>query len=303
MASSDLKHIIKAMQHLQLPLVAKKKTPPIPYEIVLHFIDALIDLAADPNNKLTWWLSYEHTVNTKLVVFDNHAGLKSESALKRRFDKIRQPSQINKKSRALVHRLFPRIYMKDVTSLKTNQLAPIQAWVRPKIDSFVPFFGCHHQKPVTAERFFKQAVVLPTPSGFGFLQLIRQIWLPNLSYLSELNRSGLRPFYRLPNLKAVMVDTTDTMARDDVMHPGRLPIDEDVFSCLAHWYSHSAVFNRIWTELNNSGVRLYALVDGAQKNPVAELFPTQDGIRMRFLHPNCTCCNHNGPKYSTIYHD
>ncbi|KAK1963389.1 hypothetical protein LY78DRAFT_716942 [Colletotrichum sublineola] len=308
MASTNPKGLTKARQHLQLLKVAKENPSPLPYEITLHILEALIDMADDPAITLTWWLTYEHTVDTKLIVIDMQpcpsckVPLKS-SPLKDRFAKIRLPSQVNRQSRALVHRRFPRLYMIDDSTSMAKHLSPVLAWVQPQTDCFVPFFGSYQLEFAMAERFYKQAVVLPTPAGFEMLQHVQHLWLPSLDFLSGLNRPGLRALFRMPNLKDVTVDTTDLATKDMVMHPGRLPINEDQFPWLFVWYRHSAVFNRLWAEFNTRNVRLYAVVRGVRKKSVViELFPTEAGIRMRYLHPNCTCCDHKAPKYSTIYH-
>ncbi|KAK2056841.1 hypothetical protein LY76DRAFT_517543 [Colletotrichum caudatum] len=304
MASDNLKGLTKAMQHLQLPRVAKKSLPVIPYEILLHIIKALIDLADNPTVTLTWWLTYERTANTKLVVIDMQPPcLSCKSTLKHRFAKLRLPSQVDRQSRALVHRRFPRLYMIDDKSGTGRRCSPVLAWVQPQTDSFVPFFGSYQLEFAMAEHHYKQAIMLPTPAGFEMLQHIHHLWLPSLDFLSGLNRTGLQALFRMPNLKDITVDTTDRVAKDNVRHPGRLPIDNDMFPWLSVWYRHSASFNRLWDEFNTRDVRLYAVAGGVKKKGVViELFPTDAGIRMRYLHPNCTCCDHNAPEYSTIYH-
>ncbi|KAK1585185.1 uncharacterized protein LY79DRAFT_519324 [Colletotrichum navitas] len=304
MASNNLKGLTKAMKDLQLPKVAKKSLPAIPYEITLHILEALINLADDPAVTLTWWLTYERTADTKLVVIDMQPCPNCKTPpVKNRFAKLRLPSQVNRQGRALVHRRFPRLYMIDDASGMGKQYAPVLAWVQPETDSFVPFFGSYQLEYAMAEHWYKQAVVLPTPAGFEMLQHIHHLWLPSLDFLSGLNRPGLRALFRMPNLKDITVDTRDIVAKSKIMHPGRLPIDEDLFPWLHVWYRHSAAFNRLWAEFNTRDVRLYAVAGGVKKKGVIiELFPTDSGIRMRYLHPNCTCCDHNAPKYSTIYH-
>ncbi|KAK1994320.1 hypothetical protein LX36DRAFT_702969 [Colletotrichum falcatum] len=305
MASDNLKGPAKAVLNLQLPKAAKKSLLAIPYEVTLLILEALIDMADDQTKTLTWWLTYERTADTKLVVIDMQPcpSCKSPSLLKSRFASLRLPSQVNQQSRALVHRRFPRLYMIDDDSGMGKQFSPVLAWVQPETDSFVPFFGSYQLEFAVAEHNYKQAVVLPTPAGFEMLQHIQHLWLPSLDFLSGLNRSGLRALFRLPNLKDITVDTSDIVQRHKVMHPGRLPIDGDMFPWLFAWYRHSASFNRLWAELNTRGVRLYAVAGGVKKKGVVvELFPTDVGIRMRYLHPNCACCDHTAPKYSTIYH-
>ncbi|KAK1981539.1 hypothetical protein LZ30DRAFT_81385 [Colletotrichum cereale] len=303
MASTNLKDVTKAMQHLQLPRVAKKSSSPIPYEITLHIIEALIDMADDASASLTWWLTYDHLTSTKLAVAEVQKDCSCKSPLKDRFALIRLPSQVNRQCRTLAHRRFPRLVMVDNVRGLEKQLYPVFAWVQPERDYFVPFFGSYQLEYAAAERYYKQAVTLPTPAGFLMLLYVQHLWLPNLDFLSGLNRSGLRALFRLPCLQDVIVDTTDKVAKRQVMHPGRFPIEEDTFPWLFVWSRHSAVFNRLWGQFNTTNVRLYAVAGYMKDSGIAiELLPTEAGTHMRYMHPNCTCCDHNDPQYSTIYH-
>lgn len=263
------------------------KTGPFPYEIFLHVIDALIAEAEEAPGKKIWFINHNHNVSTKLVIYDDDIGPKQDSFLRERFRTIRLPSQINQKSRALVHQKFVRLPMQGNYD---KGLSPVKGWVLPGVDYFIPYFARFTESLLVFERNFYQAVLLPTPAGCALLERVERIFLPGADYLVEYNATGIAIFSKMPNLRYILVKigpVTDKI--HEPMHPGIWPIDEERFPGLAHWAAHSAYFNKMWRSFQRRGVRLYAVLC-THMDPVMELVSTRKGIRMRYFKPNCTCC-------------
>ncbi|TQN71043.1 hypothetical protein CSHISOI_04420, partial [Colletotrichum shisoi] len=190
MTSAGAIEATKAMQQLHLQPAAKKKRLQL-YDVFLNVMDALIDMADDPNDNIRWWVEYSYESATKLSVEMDDEGMKP---LKKRFNNIRAISQVDSRIRRLVHRRFPRVPLRE-GMVQGKPLAPIRAWIRADIDIFIPSFLTDVGQNGIA---FHQSLTMPTPAGFDFIQHIEQIFLIGLALISD---RTLQSIYRLPNLK------------------------------------------------------------------------------------------------------
>ncbi|OLN96154.1 hypothetical protein CCHL11_03196 [Colletotrichum chlorophyti] len=266
----------------------------IPFEIFLAITEKLIEDAEQVRNKITWWMTYSHDNPSRLCIFDEHADSESvDGWLKQRFLTVRLPSQINRKTRDLVHRKLRRLPMeRRRSSTNINSPCTVDAWVRPGLDYFIPYFARFCPDVLPYERQFHQAVLLPTPKGYDFLQCVERIFLPAMDFLCAHNTTGFGALLKLPNLKHIIVNIGPAEAKirqPGTMHPGTGPIEGDMFPALARWNAHRVAPLKIWEPFKEKGVALYAVACGF-RDPVVELLLDDQGVRVRYLQPNCTCC-------------
>ncbi|KAF9873476.1 hypothetical protein CkaCkLH20_08935 [Colletotrichum karsti] len=284
-----------------------KKTPPgkagpasLPYDVFLNIIDILITEAQVCKNAMMWQLFYNHDAATRLVVWEGPkcpaAPAQDPVQWSRHFN-TRLPAQINRMTRSMVHRKFVRVprtchFADDGTS--NDELPRIDAWVRPELDYFIPFFSDHDESRFEEELHFIQAMLLPTPQADVLTRSITQIVTPGRCFWCETNAPGVAALSTLPNLKEAYMDIGRFNPPEKLpKFDGRLVrIDPNIFLDLRIWsITHGAAFRNLYKPLRKRGIRLYGYANDVY-NPVVEVVGTKRGIRVRYTHnrSGCNCC-------------
>ncbi|KAH0423370.1 hypothetical protein CcaCcLH18_12226 [Colletotrichum camelliae] len=264
----------------------------VPYEMFLNIIDILISEAEVCATPYKFSLTYMYESPTKIAInpfpppLSLNASIGPEEITKERFSDIRLASQINRKTRGLVHKTFRRIPM--------DPYPLINAWILPGIDDFIPL-NSRDTGPDNFDRGYDQAIFLPTPSGHATLELIQRINLPVWEYFKPLNAIRVATLLALPNLKQISVDIgavdiggVDPQQGFGDVHYGIRPLDEKRFYSLANWMRDVPGIRRMWAPFKMKGVKLYAetTLTGIM---LMELYPAKKRMYARYLRPNCDC--------------
>ncbi|KAK1703550.1 hypothetical protein BDP67DRAFT_420116 [Colletotrichum lupini] len=273
----------------------------VPYEVFLHVVEQLIDMAKSNDTKV-WSLAYNHSLATKLVLNDvNVLEDKPYSVTYKRHQKLRLVSQINQQSRRMTEKTFTRLpFMVATPDGLSRQLCPVKAYV-PVTDEFVPFFTSLEEGREAEQFIYNQAVLLPSASGYALLSRIEKIFLLRLRYLITANKESLSTLIRLPNLKSITVNTVSIIAGYSVpmyddpellaIHPGWMKVEGHRYPDMKIWEErHGRAFRKLWLPFKRREIELFAFRDDI-KPAVMEMKITKDGIRVKHLFPDCSCCS------------
>ncbi|KAK2728454.1 hypothetical protein CKAH01_10926 [Colletotrichum kahawae] len=271
---------------LQKKVRGKAGPASLPYDVFLNIVDVLITEAEQCTLVKEWTLYYDFTSPTKLAVWDALPNPYEPPNLQDRFDHIRLPLQINRATRAMVHRKFIRAPFR-------NRQMPVDAWIRPENDAFVPCFAdnlAHY--PIDEEEHFRQAMMLPTPQAAALIQSIQRIVTPSSCFWAEYNASSVAALSTLPNLKEVAMDVRRFYppGRGRDLPGGLISIDYEMFPDLAIWnVTHGAAFNSLFRPLKKKGIRVYGYSGNAERLLI-EIVGTKHGVAMKLLPSECSCC-------------
>ncbi|KAI8239913.1 hypothetical protein K4K57_006294 [Colletotrichum sp. SAR 10_99] len=253
---------------LQKTVRGKAGPASLPYDVFLNIVDILITEAEACTLVKIWTLYYDFASPTKLAD---------------RFDHIRLPSQINQAMRAMVHRKFIRVP-------SHNRQMPVDVWIRPENDVFIPCFAADPDSfPIDEEEYFRQAMMLPTPPAAALIQSIQRVATPSSCFWSDDNASSVAALSTLPNLKDVIMDVRSFQppCRGRDLKEGPMPIDYEMFPALAIWnVTHGAGFNAVFRPLKKKGVRVYGF-RGEVENLLIEIVGTKDGVATKLLPSSC----------------
>ncbi|KXH28082.1 hypothetical protein CSAL01_05092 [Colletotrichum salicis] len=138
-------------------------------DIILHIVDALITDATSKETTFNWGIAYKQDTASRLVLTDmNESGFDHVKAMKRRFSRIRMASQLNQKSRALVHQTYCRLPKATMSPLgmAVGSLMTGLGGEMGVIQRYADFLG--------------MALHLPTLEGLQFMECIQKfkIMLP-----------------------------------------------------------------------------------------------------------------------------
>ncbi|KAI8268782.1 hypothetical protein K4K58_004104 [Colletotrichum sp. SAR11_239] len=259
----------------------------VPYEIFLGIIDMLISEAAARATPYKFSLTYMYESSTKIAInpfpppLSPNASIGPEEITRERFYDIRLASQINRKTRGLVHKTFRRIPM--------DPYPFINAWILPEIDDFIPL-NLRDIEYDYLDQGYDQAIFLPTPSGHIALETIQRINLPAWEYFKPSNAIRVATLLALPNLKQISVEIGGIDPQQgfgNVLH-GIRPLDEKRFYSLAKWMRDVPQLRRLWAPFKKKGVKLYAETSFTGIM-LMELYPAKKKMNARYLRPNCDC--------------
>ncbi|KAK1496481.1 hypothetical protein CCUS01_02828 [Colletotrichum cuscutae] len=271
------------------------KTGPasLPMDIVLLIIDALINDAASKEVCLNWGIAYKQDTASKLVLTDmNMSDSDHVKAMKRRFSRIRMASQLNQKSRALVHQTYRRLPRARMSPAGMAVGFQMTAWVLPSIDDFVVafvFLGGHVAVLERYADFLGMALHLPTPAGLQFMECIQKFKIMLPQGLDKHVHAAMV----LPNLKELylafaMIPMFGPPRPRPVKHAGIVPLRRTDYGDLADWMiMHKKNYSNLCNIFKKKGTKVYAW-DCEIRKAVFEILLTEKGVRLRTLSsPNC----------------
>ncbi|KAL0939589.1 uncharacterized protein CTRU02_206199 [Colletotrichum truncatum] len=260
----------------------------IPYEILLNVMDELTLEAEESQQQKVWWIKYDSEFPEKLLLIDDYNGPPQGSPQRARFRAIRLVSQINRQMRSMVHQKFRRFPLQE-----RHTPSSVKAWVVSRIDAFIPYCSQSSVELTPEEHWFLQNLTLPTPKGHAIVACLERLYLPSTYYLTITNADAVRMVSTLPNLKQVSMNVGmfnhDILMTPGKRHCGIIPIDENIFPELSSWAILSPSFFHMWGPFQKRGIKLYGtLINPAE--PMMELIITKEYIRIKFLEPDCPCC-------------
>ncbi|KAI3529277.1 hypothetical protein CABS01_05028 [Colletotrichum abscissum] len=269
----------------------------LPREIFLSIIDAYLENALADNRSVLWVIDYHHDAPTKLVLRIRGHNVGSEmvemSELDR-FQSIRLPLQIDKKTRSMVHRHFRRMPVKKNHSYY-SPLSAVDAWVRPDVDLFTPDFNDTEGARPIRETKCSSAIQLPTPLGHDFLSGVQHVFLPTLRFFQKNNKVAVAAMSTLPSLQTVSIIAGYSVPMYDdpellAIHPGWMKVEGHRYPDMKIWEErHGRAFRKLWLPFKRREIELFAFRDDI-KPAVMEMKITKDGIRVKHLFPDCFCC-------------
>ncbi|KXH40130.1 hypothetical protein CSAL01_07507 [Colletotrichum salicis] len=260
----------------------------VPYEVFLHVVEQLIEMAKDRYDVKVWSLGYEHSLATKLVLHElNSTRVRSETITHQRHQKLRLALQINQQSRRMVEKTFARLPMMVANpDGLTRSLSPVKAYV-PLTDEYIPFFTSLQEGREFEQFIYNQAILLPSASGYALLTRIEKILLPFSRYLITENEESLATLVRLPNLKSIVFNVGGFSSKlRNSMKPGLHKVDSKNFPDLAKFCTRrSSALRTLWVNhLHNRGIKLLGFIDSNQ-DPIIELHPSLERILISYLLP------------------
>ncbi|KAF5521957.1 hypothetical protein CGCA056_v006496 [Colletotrichum aenigma] len=262
---------------------------PVPYEVFLLVVDTLIAKAEACQESLFFWMYYQHRVPSKLAFIpsqdEDEARNQPLYPLKTRFRSIMLASQVNTKTRALVHKNFVRVPL----ALPYNDtLAPVEAWVVPHLDKVMvmPLIT----RLVEPENIagFVQAISKPTPAGYAMLQHVQHLHLPSLACLNKSYHNIMAHFAKLPNLRDVFVSIgryNKKHFEDAYLDSGLFMVNQDTFPDLQDLWTTGTAYSlhKTWRPYEKRGIKLYG-AGNADFEKVMELIP-KEGDFTAILYP------------------
>ncbi|KAH0423373.1 hypothetical protein CcaCcLH18_12229 [Colletotrichum camelliae] len=260
---------------------------PVPYEVFLLVVESLIAKTEADQEPLSFWMYYQHRVPSKLalILSQDEAEARTQllHPLKARFRSIMLASQVNTKTRALVHKKFIRLPL----ALPYNEtLAPVEAWVIPHLDKIMMMPLITRLVDPEEINGFVQAISKPTPAGHAMLQHVQHLYLPSLACLSKGYHNIMAHFAKLPNLRDVFVSIGRYNKKhftDAYLESGLVMVDKDTFPDMEYlWISGIAYsLHKTWRPYEKRGIKLYG---GANEDfeKVMELVPEEGDVRAIF---------------------
>ncbi|EXF74421.1 hypothetical protein CFIO01_10207 [Colletotrichum fioriniae PJ7] len=262
-------------------------------DIVLLIIDALINDAASKEAGLNWGIAYKQDTASKLVLTDmNMSDLNHVKAMKRRFSRIRMASQLNQKSRALVHQTYRRLPRSIMSPAGMTIGFLMTAWVLPSIDDFVvafEFLGGHIEVLERYANFLGMALHLPTPEGLQFMKCIQKFKIMLPQGLDKHVHAAMV----LPNLKELHLGFSMTpifgpRRPPPIKHAGIVPLRRTDYEDLADWMTmHKRNYSTLCKIFKEKGTTVYAW--GCEiRRAVFEILLTEKKVFLRTLEaPTC----------------
>ncbi|WYZ42290.1 hypothetical protein EsH8_V_001185 [Colletotrichum jinshuiense] len=262
---------------------------PVAFDILLYIINKLIDDAEARAEQTIWCISYDFRTDARLSLYDfelKYSDPQSFDNQKCRFDTIRLPSQISRKTRAVVHQRFIRFPM---VAADNSQSLTVDAWVLFERDTFRPQSTCGYTDEFNSPSniIFTNALLLPTLKADRLLRFIRCIQLVSPKFFSEGNVRGVGGLLTLQNLRDITfsVDSGGLMEKDLSPRSANVIEIPDSIDVLANWRRvHEQSFLSLWPPFEERGVRLYGKC--IYDHPILEVLRTPDGIRMPYLNPD-----------------
>lgn len=277
---------------------------PIPYEVFLCVMDAFIqDVKAAQISELLC-LHYNIESSSRLAVCHEIPD-GAEHLARYRFKALRIPLHVNRKTRAMVDRIFPTVPMGKVYNVTYNLLR-----VLPDVDFFIPFYtsGINallqvQGSPSPYERFFHQVVHLPNAEAFSVLQNVQSVLLHGEIFFKSCNQAGIDALARYPSIKRISIClitvSSEVLGPNATIHAGIWPIDGTIFPDLALWEATTPNINALCRPFYKKGIKFYGVLQYFEKEytntDFIEFLFTKDGVRMQFLQPNCECCKAGVP--------
>ncbi|KAL2877619.1 hypothetical protein SGCOL_007148 [Colletotrichum sp. CLE4] len=262
-------------------------------DIILNIVDALITDAASKETTFNWGIAYMQDTASKLVLTDmNEGGFDHVKAMKRRFSRIRMASQLNQKSRALVHRTYRRLPRATMSPLGMAIGSLMTAWVLPTTDDFVvglKFMGGEISVIQRYADFLGMALHLPTPEGLQFMECIQKfkIMLPQ-GFDKHVHAAMVLPNLKELHLYYAIVPIFGPRRPPPTQHAGVVPLRRVDYGDLAEWMSmHKRNYSTLCNIFKEKGTTVYAC--GCElRRPVFEMLFTEKGVRLRnLLGSNC----------------
>ncbi|EQB53586.1 hypothetical protein CGLO_06670 [Colletotrichum gloeosporioides Cg-14] len=262
---------------------------PVPYEVFLLVVDALIAKAEACQESLSFWMYYQHRVPSKLAFIlsqdEDEAKKQLLYPLKTRFRSIMLASQVNTKTRALVQKKFVRVPL----ALPYNEtLAPVEAWVIPHLDKVMVMPLITRLVEPEDIAGFVQAISKPTPAGHAMLQHVQHLYLPSLACLNKSYHNIMGHFAKLPNLRDVFVSIgryNKKHFEDAYLDSGLIMVNQDTFPDLQDLWTTGTAYSLhdTWRPYGKRGIKLYG-AGNADFEKVMELTPEEGDVTV-ILYP------------------
>ncbi|KAJ5005443.1 hypothetical protein K4K48_007195 [Colletotrichum sp. SAR 10_66] len=271
----------------------KQQFPKIPYEVALLICESLVDIAYAKacEQPMTWQITAPKADASSAplyVVTDKHRQ-RPEPDMKRRFQIFKDIRQVNRKTRIMVDKAFPRAIMyhqrdwgdTNDHDVKEEMWPPI--WICPDADIWK--FRLTHPR-LAADQFNRAlgAFWSPdlTPESKEIVKHIQTLKVRNLNFL--INRFEAQwELAALPNLKKIHMITScfwpPTMASADPQY--LWPIDQGAVSFPHFPHFSSAQLNHVFGKLWEKGVKI-TMVDRFPTVPsvVLEMIETRYGVHL-----------------------
>ncbi|KAF4856188.1 hypothetical protein CGCSCA4_v000801 [Colletotrichum siamense] len=271
---------------LNRTLSEKTDSVSLPYEVFLRIVEALIEDIFDWEEPVDWDLRYQYDSSSRIFVQENREryGFFPTNSQMIRWSRSRLPSQINYETRQMVNRVLPRASMLN----QDGSVAWIDAWLRPDIDAFIPFYTKSPGLDFN-QMCFNAALTYPS-SRNAFVHHIEYIRLQGYDWITDVNDDDLAALATLPNLQVIQMEVRRIiyLYMGQPVHFGFRKINYEAFPCLGElvviW---GESFMKKFSPMQDNGVRLYGAM---QDWPKIEIRGTKEGIQGRILGANCTCC-------------
>ncbi|KAF9871901.1 hypothetical protein CkaCkLH20_10533 [Colletotrichum karsti] len=258
------------------------------YDIFLNIVDFLVaDAARWTSQSAVWKLDYNHAAATKLVIQEKVIAFTKPEKSPHQMDRYHDtllPSQLNRQTRVMVGKVFPRIAMVDEHG---NEML-LKAWINPAND----FFILDNHSSSAQGMHLMQAIMLPTPQGDILTASIRRISISSGSALHKFDADAVKILATLPNLEEMSMCMGEFFPDfgQRIVHNGIRAIDPKTYVELAKWaQKHGAAFASVYGALKKRGIRFVAGILEST-DPWLEILHTAKGIRIRHLMANCSCC-------------
>ncbi|KAH0423367.1 hypothetical protein CcaCcLH18_12223 [Colletotrichum camelliae] len=287
-----------------------------PYEIFLLVIEAMVDNALAVTTSAYWQLDCDKRAPTTFFIrlsLTGYFGIQLNRH-RDRYALFRSATRINRDSRRIVARTFPRFPLYDLWSIKLPT-HPRYAWVCPSIDVFYHNTFC--LGPVQPEDYindedrrlaFNEVVAMrelyrsPNDAAAALLQHVRilrigQRGMPMHGFDSE----EIRCIESLPALELVQFfhygvrfPPPPKNPEDRHRHGQLIPIDESMYPDVALVANLDPFGLRdLWGNFSKRGVRfeLAGWMDHEPEDmtPRNELVQTSEGLMIRFTNQDCRC--------------
>ncbi|KAF9873470.1 hypothetical protein CkaCkLH20_08929 [Colletotrichum karsti] len=289
-------------------------TETLPREIVLLILEAFVADIVENTLPIAFMVHNNYPneeTGSKFSIQVEHPA--AERKQDSRWSEIQTPLHINQHTRALTQEHFfsyPMFYRSDVT----------QGWVCPRWDRFNFYIGDAEKMILEEERNglylekhpdrgrisqLQEAIENPAPFDVQLVQGMQVLHnYPSDMFASLDCEPDVELAFSLPNLREIHIDLgatgvgKGTVKRPREPHSHDVPhrIDAAIYPELAsRGYDRGEVFDICARKAQERGVRIVCLAQypGSGYWETLELLRTPEGIRMKFVHPECICYGPN----------
>lgn len=285
----------KQQQEQANQLAITSQTRNLPYEIFLEIVDRCVDIAYAESSPgaITWIFDGSEDAFDQVYISSNPVF--DRKVQQERFARFRNIYQVNQTTRRLVCQRFPRFPryqdLVEFVSWKAGGPTP-HAWVCPSIDVFIPNFDNMHYDEDGGRNLLQAVMLNPLPEAAKLLRHIQKICL-NLERFMASSEREILALVSLRNLKVLRVwhSTTRPLPPADLhSHKELHHVDGDLFPTLAREVAKDPYRLTLrWKPLWDAGVRIILKKRWSSVYDDVELVYTPDGMRVKFLNPECTC--------------
>lgn len=260
----------------------------LPYDVLFDIIDILVARAEKETEVIHHFITISDKTASGFNICDqvDFGQDGGNVPQRRRFALIRDLIQIDSKTREHIAATTFRPVEMVFEGSNPEEIFKKVGWICPNVDYFFPWIGDRDwMAPHVA------TLRSPTPEGAIVLNSIRRVRIVESMLFSDFYVQDFEILLTLPELKEISVRVDTIIMEANVRQDEAIPINEYEFPELAGWVERIGdyAFRPHWKDLEERGIRVFVF-ESYERNThmnVLELVNAPDGIRMKFLDPEC----------------